>query len=402
MDILFSAISIFYAFRGLQIAATVVRNWAKLRGPNFTSEDKNLAGQASFFLAVPIGVFFHELAHAVFVVLFGGQIAEFGYRVFWGFVSHTGNYTAGERWVISVAGTVGSLVFGVVIWLALKNNPSPTFRYFGVRAFRYQVFFSLLYYPVFTLMGFYGDWRTIYDFNATAVLSGATAVVHAGLLFWFWQADRSGFFEMGAFGSAQANEKLAALEERAAASPYDANLQMELISAYRQGGMESKARQLAQKFLKENPNSAEGYLQLAILEESGKRQIPAKAKDYALKAINLGLSKPEAAALAHQIVGRYNLGVGKAEEAIEQFNQAVGAMKAADNLDLYINLLYHRALAYRRKTQYDAAFQDIQQAIQLARNGNREEAIVFLNNELETISRHSGRSPDQFRVPPYN
>lgn len=400
MEILFSLISIFYAFRGLQIAVIVAQNWVKLRGPNFTPQAKSLAGQASFFLAVPIGVFVHEFGHAFFVRLFGGSIIEFGYRVFWGFVEHRGSYTAGQSWLISLAGTLGSLLFGLFIWLALKNDASPTFRYFGLRAFRFQIFFSLVYYPLFTLMGFYGDWRTIYNFDTTPLLSGATAVVHAGLLLWFWWADRNGFFEMGAFASAEAKEKITALEERAASSPYDTELKLLLISTYRKGGMDNKARKLAQAFIKENPNSGEGHLELALLAEAGKREVPAKARDHAVRAISLGLNKAEASAHAHHIIGRYNLGVNKLQEAVDHFSQALTAGKSPLNLDLQIDLLYHRGLAYRRKQQYNPAFEDIQQAIHLASQGNRKQALQFLKTELETIAQHAGRSPDQFMNPP--
>ncbi len=397
----FTVISIFYAFRGLQIAAKVVQDWTKFRGPDFTPTAKNLAGQASFFLAVPIGVFFHELAHAIFVVVFGGQIIEFGYRVFWGFVRHNGFYLDSQSWFISLAGTLGSLLFGLAIWLALRNSASPTFRYFGLRAFRYQIFFSLVYYPIFTLMGFYGDWRTIYNFDATPILSGATAVFHAGALFLFWRADRSGFFEIGAFGSEETKEKITALEEKAAANPYDSQLQLQLIEAYRQGGMPRKATQQAQKFLDENPHSAEGHLQLAVLEAQGKEQIPGKAKDNALKAISLGLNNPEAVAAAYQLVGRFYFSRGKIEEAIDHYDQAINAVQGTDNQNLLIGLLYYRGQAYRRNKQYEAAYQEVHQAIQLARRLNLVGAINMLNTELETISRHAGRPLDQFTTPPF-
>jgi len=396
----FTIISIFYAFRSLQIAAKVIREWAKLRGPDFTPQFKNLAGQASFFLAVPVGVLIHELGHALFVKLFGGEITGYIYWFFWGEVDHIGNYTGSQRWLISLAGTLGSLIFGVFIWFVLKENRSPTFRYFGLQAFRYQIYFSLIYYPIFTAFlvigeSKIGDWLTIYNFNSTPILSGATAVFHAGMLLLFWRADRSGFFEMGAFISEEAKEKVAALENQVAANPYDPALQLQLIDAYRRGGMPKEATQLVQKFLKENPHSAEGHLQLAILEAGAKERIPDKARDEAQKAISLGLSKPEAVAAAHQLVGRYAFGRGKVDEATDHYNQAIKAIQGIDKPNLLVSLLYYRGLTYRRKEQYEAAYQDVQQAINLAQSKNMEGAVKILNTELETISRHKGQPSDQ-------
>jgi hypothetical protein len=145
LDILFTAISIFYAFRSLQIAYKVIGDWTNLRKPSLTPKNKQLAGQASFFLAVPVGVLIHEAAHAFFVLLFGGEVQQFGYRVFWGFVIPDRAFAAPENWLIALAGTLGSLLFGIIIWLVFRNNRSQTFQYFGLRAFHYQIVFSLIY-----------------------------------------------------------------------------------------------------------------------------------------------------------------------------------------------------------------------------------------------------------------
>lgn len=399
LDIFFTLISLFYAFRGVQIAVIVVREWAIIRGQTFTPHLKSLASQASFFLAVPIGVFVHELGHAIFVILFGGEVLEFGYRVFWGFVRPGGTFTADQNWLIALAGTLGSLLFGVAIWLIFKNHSSPTFRYFGLRAFRFQIFFSLVYYPVFTLLGFYGDWRTIYDFNATPILSGATAVLHAATLFLFWQADRNGFFEMGAFGSPEMKARVMALEKAVASNPYDEQLKLDLINTYIAGGMLSKAKQLAQQMVKENPNSAEGYLRLAMAEGSRQQEIPPKANKNAEKAIALGLTQPASIATAYQIVGRYSLGVNKLDEAIAQLSQAIETSRSLDDPNQVVFLLYHRSLAYRRKEQYETAYQDLQRAMQLAREAKLPEAISFLEKEMAAVSKHAGRPFDQFNLP---
>lgn len=111
-----------------------------MRQEPLTGEKQRLAEQAAFFLGVPPAVFVHELAHAVAVLAFGGQVAEFGYRVFWGYVVPQG-FTALENWIIALVGTLGSLGFGALLWLVLRRHESRTLQYFGLRAFRFQIYF---------------------------------------------------------------------------------------------------------------------------------------------------------------------------------------------------------------------------------------------------------------------
>src|SRR5690606_15334335 len=154
---LFNLLALLYIGRAVQLAIQVIRNWNAVRQEPLTREKQRLAEQAAFFLGVPPAVFVHELAHALAVVLFGGQVAEFGYRVFWGYVVPVGSFTAIENWIIAVAGTLGSLAFGALVWLGLRRNESRTLQYFGVRAYRFQIYFSLVYYPLFSLFLPIGD-----------------------------------------------------------------------------------------------------------------------------------------------------------------------------------------------------------------------------------------------------
>jgi hypothetical protein len=234
IEILFMALSAVYALRAIQIALIVKRNWASLKSNQLAAAYRSLAEQAAFFLAVPVGVLLHEGAHALATVAYGGQVVEFNYWAFWGSVVPAGTFTANQVWFIALAGTLGSLVFGAAAWLTLRNHPSPVFQYFGLRTFRFQIFFALVYYPIFTLMGFYGDWRIIYDFNLTPLASGLTAVLHAAGLALFWWADRGGFFEMASTESAVARDKLADLERRASDRPQDIEQHLQLIDGYRQ------------------------------------------------------------------------------------------------------------------------------------------------------------------------
>ncbi len=388
---LFNLFALIYVFRSLQLTAVIWRERADLKQPPLTPRKKHLGEQAAFFIAVPIGVFFHELGHALSVWQFDGQVLQFAYRGFWGFVEHIGNYTAPERWFISLAGTIGSLLFGLALWLIFRNNNSPALRYFGLRAFRFQTYFSLIYYPVFTLLGFEGDWRAIYNFSATPIASSVTAVLHAALLFLFWQGDRTGWFETPAHPTAAAAAEFAQLTRAAQTSPHDPELQMSYIDALRRGGAANAAKRQLRAFIQKNPHSGLAYLQLALAQAGQKQQIPRPAVQNLRKSLQLGLPTPQAQTVAHQLLGRYALDIGKIEDVIHHFSQAISFAHPPTP-----SLYHDRSLAYRRQKQYDLAYQDLIQALQLAQK-NQPQQVEFYRNELETLSRQSGRTWD---IPP--
>jgi tetratricopeptide (TPR) repeat protein len=404
---IFNLLALIYLFRGVQIARQIWVGRSEWQGGSFTQYEKRMAEQASFFLAVPVGVFFHELAHALAIWLFGGGVAEFGYRVFWGFVRPTADsvFTPQQNWFISLAGTIGSLAFGLVLWLILRQNPLPALRYFGLRAFRYQIFFSLVYYPIFTLIGFYGDWRIIYDnfrFDTTPVLSGLTLAVHVALLGWFFYVNRIGWFEMPTFDSFAEQERMRVLERNAAASPQDSKLQLQLIDLYRQHGEKNKARMHLRAFLKENPRSAQGYLQSAILKAQDKGQIPKGASEDAARALSLGLDNPAGIAYANRLQGEYSLGVGRLDQAIDFFDRGIESLAPAGQPALKARLYYSRAIAHRRKEQYKLAREDIGEAINLARSSGHGQAMSHYQAELAAIEQQDTQSKglsrnDRFR-----
>lgn len=391
---LFNLLALLYIGRAVQMALQVSRNWSAVRQEPLTREKQRLAEQAAFFLGVPPAVLVHELAHAVAVVAFGGRVVEFGYRVFWGYVVPSGTFTALENWIIAVAGTLGSLSFGALLWLALRRNPSRTLQYFGLRAFRFQIYFSLLYYPIFSLFLPIGDWRTIYDFAATPLLSGATAAVHVLLLLLFWRADRTGAFEMVAFDSAAGQARFQATQ--AAADAGNPQAQLRAISLLWSGGARRDARRSLKTFLSAYPTSAEGHLQLAIQAGDGSQQVNKEAYEAAGQALSLGLAGADQKALAHQLRSLYHLERGDGPAAETELDAALTPSPFHD-LDEIMPIrraeLHHlRSQAYRRQGRYEAAYAEVDQALRLAREMGLEPAIRKYADEKELIEKHAGRS----------
>jgi tetratricopeptide (TPR) repeat protein len=387
---LFDILTIIYLFRSVQLGLKVWREWAQIRIEPFTAAKKHLADQASYFIAVPIGVLAHEFGHVLAVWASGGQVAEFHYRAFWGYVVPIGSFTAAQSWFIAIAGTLASLLFGLLVWLFFRRASSSTLRYFGLRAFRFQVYFSLIYYPLFTLIGFDGDWRTIYDFTATPILSLSTAVIHAGFLLLFWRGDRSGWFEAPSHETIAEQDRFEQVAMAAAASPHDAQLQIQYIDGLRRGGAKRKAEHHLEIFLAQNGDSAAGYLELAALSNAGKRQVPKKARDSAEKALSLGLSEPRQAAYAHELIGRYELEAGQVEAAINNFTEALANLPKNDKSKVQLHLL--RSQALRRQQRYEQAYQDILEVISYAQRSGNDATLALAQQELETLESHAGHT----------
>ena len=404
---LFNIFALLYVLRGVQLLVIIVRQWSSLRAEPLTAAKKQLAEQASFFIAVPIAVFFHELGHVLAVWAFGGQVVGFVYRFFWGEVEHMGAYTPAERWFVALAGTLGSLLFGLAIWWLLRRSQSSTLRFFGLRAFRFQIYFSLLYYPLFSAVLPIGDWRVIYDFSATPLLSGVTLVVHLLFLVFYWQYDRQGWFEEPSHETAVAQAEFDALERETAVQPQNTDLQLHYIDILRRGSAHNKAETALKRFLRDNPNSALAYLELAALEAGKQRTVSKKAAAYAEKALQSGLSEPRRVAMANQMAASYQLEMGQGATAVQTYTQAIAALNnleptLADQHAL-ANLYRSRSLAHRRQQQYDAASQDLQQATTLAKQLGDDNLVAAYQEDWAILQNHANHaskavsynSPDQ-------
>jgi tetratricopeptide (TPR) repeat protein len=382
MFIVISLLNVYYALR---IGGNIRRRWTEFQREPLQTWQKRIIDQAAFFLGIPLGVIVHEVAHAVAIWFYGGRVVDAGYGFYWGYVVPDRLFSPPQEWLISIAGTIGSLVYGIVVWLLLRRIRRSSYQYFGLRVLRVHLIYSLIFYPVFTLVTFVGDWKTIYDFNATPLLSGITLAVHAGALGLLYWADRRGMFEMPGFDSVADQQEFAALKAQAAANPQDTRAQINLADAYRRSGMTNLAKKELKDHLQQNPNSAEAHLQMAAIYAENKRQVPKRARDSAEKALALGLSNPAGVAFANMLAGQYSIGVGQTDKAIDQYSQGIAAARESGNSETVGRLYYLRAMAYRRKGQHTAAEADIQEAIARARHSGQGQALSQYEAELAVI-----------------
>ncbi|MDX1616240.1 MAG: hypothetical protein R3300_18145 [Candidatus Promineifilaceae bacterium] len=388
LGLIFLLLSLVNVYYGWRIARSAWQQRQALRREPLQPGHKRLLEQAAFFVAVPPGVLIHELFHALAVWIYGGRLVDAGYGFYFGYVAHVGVSAPRSLWVIAMAGTVGTLIYAVALWLWCRSRSASAYRFFGLRSFRVHILYALIFYPLFSAFTFIGDWRTVYDFGATPILSGATLAVHGAVLAAFWWADRRGYFEMPAFATADQQARLAQLEATAAASPHDTKAQLRLLEGYRQAGLERQAQRFARKILQRHPNSAAAHLQLALIQAQGQRQVPPKAAKNAQRALELGLNHDTAVAYAHHLAGQYALGLGKDEQALDHFSRGKEAARQAQQAPLEAQFSYQRALAQRRLGRYQAAWEDAQEAVRLAEAVGLEQAAAQYRGELETIRAH--------------
>ncbi len=186
-------ISIFYVIISVKVALELIRQRRYLFSGFITSYHSRLTVNAAFFFLVPIGVFLHELGHAIAIWYFGGTVTDFEWRIFWGYVASEGDFTDVERWWISFSGNLVSIVLGLISLHLYRYFGKPFFRSLVRNFARLQIVFSLVVYPLFSLIAV-GDWARIYNFSLKPY-SQITLGLHILLLFYL---RRKGVFGVSA------------------------------------------------------------------------------------------------------------------------------------------------------------------------------------------------------------
>jgi tetratricopeptide (TPR) repeat protein len=395
LELIFYGLSLLQAYRAVQLAGRIQKDWSGFRQPPLTRQKMHLVEQAAFYLAIPPSVIVHEFFHAIPIWQFGGRIASCGYGFYWGYVQPDRFFSATQDWIISLGGTLGSLLFAAVLFALLYRNQSQTLRYFGRQSLRTLLYFSLIYYPVFTALTFIGDWRVIYDFRATPVLSGGTAVVHAGLLLLFWQANRRGWFEMVGHQTEKEAKAFAHLKADLQRNPHDVRLVLQVTDAMIASGAKGKAAHLLQQAIRQSPNEAGLYVQLAVVQHGGKGRVPGTAVRNLEKALQLGLSDAYQRAAAHYLLAQFQLDKGQGQAALDHltqaFNVAEGQAEPSFNPLFRAKLHQLRSLSYQRLRQPDLAYEAAQQAVAVAQETGNEQAVAYYQGKLKLIEDWNGR-----------
>lgn len=186
----FDLISILYSIISLDTIIRLVPNWNSVWDDSVTAKDKLLIQRTAAFILIPLGVFFHELGHAVTTWLFGGEVREFQWRLFWGYVVPVGNFTTDQIWWIAFSGNLISILLGIIAILILPFVKKPSFKELFYTFAIAELIYSLIFYPLVSFTGFRGDWLTIYDFSIQPYAQ-ITLVLHIALLLTLWQGSKN-------------------------------------------------------------------------------------------------------------------------------------------------------------------------------------------------------------------
>ena len=178
----FNLISIVY----LGIAAYTVARLLRL-GPGafaepLAGERPRLIAAASFYVLTPVAVALHELGHAAAIWALGGQVIDYHYILYWGYVVPSQSFGPAGDFAVALAGNLVTLAVGLGAALAVLWAPGrAAWNLLWGRLAEVQLSMVLVIYPVFCLLGFGGDFLLIYR-RDTPWLSGPLLLAHlAGL-----------------------------------------------------------------------------------------------------------------------------------------------------------------------------------------------------------------------------
>jgi len=199
----------------------LVRRWSSFWSQPLDARNRQFAIQVAFFLIVPVGVLLHETGHALATWSVGGHVVQFAWRVYWGFVVPEGRFTSADLWWIALSGNLVSILFGLALLQAgaLATGLRATVRYVLLQAGIIEIAFSAVGYPLLSLRTADGDWKIVYDFHSSPVLSTVTAVAHAALLIGVWRWWRQHLQQTVYVVGHDAHEDVIALEAAVAADP---------------------------------------------------------------------------------------------------------------------------------------------------------------------------------------
>ena len=184
-DSSFDFMAIIYGILSIDTILRLSSNWRSFWDDKVTANDKFLLERVAVFILIPLGVFFHEVGHALATLQVGGEVREFQWRVAWGYVIAVGNFLPVESWWIAFSGNLVSIALGYLAFLAVPLVKKAVVKHLFYTFAQAQLVYSLVGYPLFSFTAFRGDWIQIYDFSVKP-FAQITLGIHIFLVLTLW------------------------------------------------------------------------------------------------------------------------------------------------------------------------------------------------------------------------
>jgi hypothetical protein len=182
----FGFISLFYAVLGVRFAMQFWPARNAIFDDQITDHDRSMIAQAAFFFLLPVSVLLHELGHAAAIWLFGGEVVDYGFYFFAGFVSYDPtDFSDVQQMLVAFAGTLMNIVLIVLaMGVVLFKNP-PLRPAYNELLLQFSVISGLnafIVYPALDyLSGLSGDWTQMYD-GGVPWLTAVIVAIQGGII----------------------------------------------------------------------------------------------------------------------------------------------------------------------------------------------------------------------------
>ncbi|HYI25306.1 MAG TPA: hypothetical protein VD767_07860 [Thermomicrobiales bacterium] len=214
----FGILSLFYVVIGIRVIYRMAKSWDEVWDTRFTQTDRAIVDEAAFFILIPVSVALHELGHAMAIWLMGGEVVDFGFYGFAGWVSYyPGEFSDVQQTLISAAGSFVNLLLCLIAFAVVFFKRPP--KRAAINELLLQFAFlsginAFVVYPLLDLAsGMNGDWRQMYS-SGVPWLTAVIVAVQIGVLWLgYWLSTNTGTratmasrtavpagFERGTFG----------------------------------------------------------------------------------------------------------------------------------------------------------------------------------------------------------
>ena len=333
----------------------LVSNRSEFWDEEVTLTDRQLAQRLALFVLVPLGVLLHEIGHSLATWQMGGTVETFRWYFFSGYIIPAGDFTIVQRWWISFAGNLVSILLGLLaiplIFLVRKRIIAEILYFFAC----IQSLYALVLYPLYSAISQSGDWVFIYNPQFFPLVA-PVAIAHLLLLLILWQLYRSQIAMAWRLArNPQDSDRWAELKLEWINRPNDLQPKLDLAYFLLDREETGAAKQIARKIRREYPNEP----QIKVLEVAiaFRKQAYSSAVKLGKKLLEIDTLPLEDKLRLYRILSVSLLDLSRPKEALEYANRALAI--APDDYKLYCN----RALLHEHMRQYQQAITDLDIAL---------------------------------------